>query len=42
MVELSRIVNHLWAIGFWLRRIGAFFTPVLYFVQEREREAEHC
>ncbi len=37
MVELSRIVNHLWAIGFWLNDIGAFFTPVLYFVQERER-----
>ncbi len=37
MVELSRIVNHLWAIGFWLNDLGAFFTPVLYFVQERER-----
>ena len=37
MVELSRIVNHLWAIGFWMNDIGAFFTPVLYFVQERER-----
>lgn len=37
MVELSRIVNHLWAIGFWLNDIGAFFTPVLYFIQERER-----
>ena len=24
MVELSRIVNHLWAIGFWLNDIGAF------------------
>jgi len=37
MVELNRIVNHLWAIGFWLNDLGAFFTPVLYFVQERER-----
>ena len=37
MVELSRIVNHLWGIGFWLNDIGAFFTPVLYFIQERER-----
>lgn len=37
MVELTRIVNHLWAIGFWLNDIGAFFTPVLYFIQERER-----
>lgn len=37
MVELTRIVNHLWGIGFWLNDIGAFFTPVLYFIQERER-----
>jgi NADH-quinone oxidoreductase subunit C/D len=37
MVELTRIVNHLWAIGFWLNDLGAFFTPVLYFIQERER-----
>lgn len=37
MVELSRIVNHLWGIGFWLNDIGAFFTPVLYFIEERER-----
>lgn len=37
MVELTRIVNHLWAIGFWLNDLGAFFTPVLYFVEERER-----
>lgn len=37
MVEMSRIVNHLWAIGFWLNDLGAFFTPVLYFIQERER-----
>lgn len=37
MVELNRIVNHLWAIGFWLNDLGAFFTPVLYFIEERER-----
>jgi NADH-quinone oxidoreductase subunit D/NADH-quinone oxidoreductase subunit C/D len=37
MVELTRIVNHLWAIGFWMNDLGAFFTPVLYFIQERER-----
>ncbi|MCB9459973.1 MAG: NADH-quinone oxidoreductase subunit D [Anaerolineaceae bacterium] len=37
MVELTRIVNHLWGIGFWLNDLGAFFTPVLYFIQERER-----
>lgn len=37
MVELTRIINHLWAIGFWMNDLGAFFTPVLYFIQERER-----
>lgn len=37
MVELQRLVNHLWAIGFWMNDMGAFFTPVLYFIQERER-----
>lgn len=37
MVELTRIVNHLWGIGFWLNDLGAFFTPVLYFIEERER-----
>ncbi len=37
MAELTRIVNHLWAIGFWLNDLGAFFTPVLYFIEERER-----
>jgi NADH-quinone oxidoreductase subunit D/NADH-quinone oxidoreductase subunit C/D len=37
MVELTRIVNHLWATGFWLNDLGAFFTPVLYFIEERER-----
>jgi NADH-quinone oxidoreductase subunit C/D len=37
MVELTRIMNHLWGIGFWLNDLGAFFTPVLYFSQERER-----
>lgn len=37
MGELSRVVNHLWAIGFWLNDLGAFFTPVLYFTEDRER-----
>lgn len=36
MVELTRIVNHLVAIGFLLNDLGAFFTPVLYGLEERE------
>ncbi len=37
MVELTRIVNQTWAIGFWLNDLGAFFTPALYIMEERER-----
>lgn len=37
MVELTRIVNHYWAIGFLLNDLGAFFTPALYAIAERER-----
>jgi NADH-quinone oxidoreductase subunit D/NADH-quinone oxidoreductase subunit C/D len=37
MVELTRIVNHLWSIGFLLNDLGAFFTPMLYANAERER-----
>jgi NADH-quinone oxidoreductase subunit D/NADH-quinone oxidoreductase subunit C/D len=36
MVELTRISNHLWAIGFLLNDLGAFFTPALYAIEERE------
>ncbi len=36
MVELTRIVNHLWAIGFLLNDLGAFFTPALYAIEARE------
>jgi NADH-quinone oxidoreductase subunit D/NADH-quinone oxidoreductase subunit C/D len=36
MVELTRIVNHLWAIGFLLNDLGAFFTPALYAIAQRE------
>ncbi len=36
MVELTRIVNHIWAIGFLLNDLGAFFTPALYAIEERE------
>ncbi len=36
MVELTRLCNHLWAIGFLLNDLGAFFTPALYAIEERE------
>jgi NADH-quinone oxidoreductase subunit C/D len=36
MVELTRIVNHMWAIGFLLNDLGAFFTPSLYAISTRE------
>ena len=36
MAELTRIANHLMAIGFLLNDLGAFFTPVLYALEERE------
>jgi NADH-quinone oxidoreductase subunit C/D len=36
MMELTRIVNHLWAIGFLLNDLGAFFTPALYAIETRE------
>ncbi len=37
MSELTRIVNHLWAVGFLLNDLGAFFTPMLYANNEREK-----
>jgi NADH-quinone oxidoreductase subunit D/NADH-quinone oxidoreductase subunit C/D len=36
MAELTRIVNHLFSIGTFLNDLGAFFTPLLYTVRERE------
>jgi NADH:ubiquinone oxidoreductase subunit D len=36
MAELTRIVNHLLAIGFLWNDVGAFFTPVVYGFNERE------
>ncbi|MEZ4516320.1 MAG: NADH-quinone oxidoreductase subunit D [Chloroflexota bacterium] len=36
MAELTRICNHLWAIGFLLNDLGAFQTPMLYYYIERE------
>jgi len=37
MVELNRISSHLWSIGFLLNDLGAFFTPSLYCISEREK-----
>ena len=36
MAELTRIANHLWALGFLLNDLGALQTPMLYFYIERE------
>lgn len=36
MSELTRMASHLWAQGFLLNDLGAFFTPMLYAAQERE------
>lgn len=35
-VELTRICNHLWALGFLMNDLGALQTPMLYFYIERE------
>jgi len=37
MVELTRVVNHFWSIGFLLNDLGAFYTPSLYAIETRER-----
>jgi NADH-quinone oxidoreductase subunit D/NADH-quinone oxidoreductase subunit C/D len=36
MAELTRISNHVFAIGTLLNDLGAFFTPMLYAIEERE------
>jgi len=36
MVELTRIVNHAWALGFLLNDLGALQTPMIYLYVERE------
>ena len=36
MVELTRIINHAWALGFLLNDLGALQTPMLYLYTERE------
>jgi len=34
--ELTRLSNHLMAVGFLLNDLGAYFTPALYGLEERE------
>ncbi|RME08030.1 MAG: NADH-quinone oxidoreductase subunit D [Anaerolineae bacterium] len=36
MAEFTRIVNHIFAIGTLLNDLGAYFTPMLYALEERE------
>ncbi len=36
MAEFTRVLSHAWAIGFLLNDLGAFFTPALYAIEERE------
>ena len=36
MAELTRICNHVFAIGMFLNDLGAYFTPALYAIEERE------
>ncbi len=36
MAEFTRVISHLISIGFLLNDLGAFFTPVLYALEERE------
>ena len=36
MAELTRIQSHLWSIGFLMNDLGAFQTPALYAIIERE------
>jgi NADH-quinone oxidoreductase subunit D/NADH-quinone oxidoreductase subunit C/D len=36
MAELTRIMNHFFATGFLLNDLGAYFTPSLYSIEERE------
>jgi NADH-quinone oxidoreductase subunit C/D len=36
MAELTRIASHMWAAGFLISDLGAFFTPATFIGEERE------
>jgi NADH/F420H2 dehydrogenase subunit C len=36
MVEFTRVMSHLASFGWWLNDLGAFFTPLVYAMEERE------
>lgn len=36
MAELTRVMSHIFSIGFLLNDLGAFFTPMIYAIEERE------
>ena len=36
MAELTRIVSHVLSIGFLMNDVGAYFTPMIYALEERE------
>lgn len=36
MAEFTRVLNHMWGIGFILNDLGALQTPALYAIEERE------
>jgi NADH-quinone oxidoreductase subunit C/D len=36
MAELTRVVNHIWYFGFFLNDLGAFLTPAVYAITERD------
>ena len=37
MAEIQRLINHFTAIGTFLNDCGAFMTPVVYMLREREK-----
>ena len=36
MAELTRILSHMWFFGFFLNDLGAFLTPAVYAITERD------
>lgn len=36
VAEFTRVINHMWSIGFILNDLGALQTPALYAIEERE------